>query len=311
MGDIICSLPSLDAVRRLHPRARIVFATKKEFMPIATMSRLADVVADTDWPGNVPKVGGSDYDFVYDACLEDERPNSASHLHLTDDFAHKLKVDLNDRQPRLYLRDALIKRLVSRGIIPSAAGHPLVGIHAGPSWPVREWTVEGWTALVNLLKRDCGAAVIQFGVDQHVSRGRVDSPRVEGAVDLVGSLSLEETVAAISMCDLFVGIDSGLLHVSGAVGVPSVGLFGPVNPVLRLHPTTPAEGVVAALPCIGCHHRFPRLHWQEGCPHDVACMKSIEPAAVLDACQRLLRCSPTRGHRRAQAFASEEALTPQ
>lgn len=294
IGDIICSLPSLSAIRGLHPRARIVFATKKEFMPIAVMSGLTKVVAETDWPGDVPKVGRSDYDYVYDAWLEEERPNGVSRLHLTDDFAHNLKVRLTDRQPHLSIGEAVIKRLTARSILPSAT-RPLVGMHVGPSWPVREWTVEGWTVLAEMLKRDCGATIVQLGADQHVTRGKVKTPRIEGVVDLVGKLSLEETVAAISMCNLFVGIDSGLLHVSGAVGVPSVGLFGPVNPALRLPRGTPSEAVVANLPCIGCHHRSPRLHWQEGCPHEIACMNSIEPQAVLDACRRMLRCSTGSG----------------
>jgi hypothetical protein len=40
-----------------------------------------------------------------------------------------------------------------------------------------------------------------------------------------------------------------------------------------------AEG----LPCIGCHHRVPRLHWHTGCPFDILCMRTVEPAAVAQA----------------------------
>ena len=97
----------------------------------------------------------------------------------------------------------------------------------------------------------------------------------------------------LSLCDGFVGIDSGLLHMAGAVGTPAVGLFGPVDPALRLPPTTPAVAVTAPpseVPCLGCHHRMPRLHWKTGCPHDIACMRQLSPDAVFDTVGTMLRC---------------------
>ena len=58
----------------------------------------------------------------------------------------------------------------------------------------------------------------------------------------------------LSLCELFVGINSGLLHLAGAVGTPSVGLFGPVDPALRLaadhthHNRSSHRGTLPGLP---------------------------------------------------------------
>lgn len=51
----------------------------------------------------------------------------------------------------------------------------------------------------------------------------------ERAVDLVGNLSLPEVAAVLSRCVLFVGNDSGLMHLSAAAGTPTLGLFGPTR----------------------------------------------------------------------------------
>lgn len=48
-----------------------------------------------------------------------------------------------------------------------------------------------------------------------------------GAADLVGVLDLPEAAAVLARCALFVGNDSGLMHLSAATGTPTIGLFGP------------------------------------------------------------------------------------
>ena len=48
-----------------------------------------------------------------------------------------------------------------------------------------------------------------------------------GAVDLAGCLSLPEAAACLARCRLFVGNDSGLMHLAAAAGTPTLGLFGP------------------------------------------------------------------------------------
>jgi heptosyltransferase III len=49
------------------------------------------------------------------------------------------------------------------------------------------------------------------------------------AVDLVGRLTLPEVVACLGRATLFIGNDSGLMHLSAATGTPTIGLFGPTD----------------------------------------------------------------------------------
>ena len=47
------------------------------------------------------------------------------------------------------------------------------------------------------------------------------------AINLVGRLSLPEVAACMMHCAIFVGNDSGLMHIAAATGCPTLGLFGP------------------------------------------------------------------------------------
>jgi heptosyltransferase III len=73
------------------------------------------------------------------------------------------------------------------------------------------------------------------------------------AVDLVGSLAIPEAAALLARCDLFVGNDSGLMHLAAAAGAPTLGLFGPTPaseyaPVGRRAAAVLARGAPGAAP---------------------------------------------------------------
>ncbi len=51
-----------------------------------------------------------------------------------------------------------------------------------------------------------------------------------GLVDMTGKTDLPQVVSLMKSCQVFIGIDSGLMHLAGALGVPTVGIFGSSNP---------------------------------------------------------------------------------
>jgi ADP-heptose:LPS heptosyltransferase len=66
-----------------------------------------------------------------------------------------------------------------------------------------------------------------------------------GAIDLAGRLSLPEAAACLARMNLFVGNDSGLMHLAAAAGAPTLGLFGP-SPADEYAPSGRRAGFVVA-----------------------------------------------------------------
>jgi ADP-heptose:LPS heptosyltransferase len=101
-----------------------------------------------------------------------------------------------------------------------------------------------------------------------------------------GEFSLAELRALLDRAALYIGGDSGPLHVAATTRVPIVGLYGPTLPI-RSAPWRDAacvsESVDAGdLPCRPCDQRV-------CAPGDFRCLTSILPAQVLDAARRALR----------------------
>jgi ADP-heptose:LPS heptosyltransferase len=284
MGDIISTFPALNALKQKYPRSYIVYRTVKNFVSLARMCDDVDEAVEDDWPSRFQKYNPCDYEISLNPADEEEVS------HIVDRYGINLGLELRSRQPKLTVPQRCLRKLSKRLGPFKAKRKPIVAIHAGPSVPVRTWPSDHWNHLAGILVDQLGATVIQVGADYHSQAGQIVT-RVVGALDWVGDLTLEETAAVISLCDLFIGIDSGLLHLAGAVGTPIVGLFGPVNPALRLPAETPSVGVAAELDCIGCNHRIPRLHWTTNCPYDIKCMRVLEPSAVLHAVTSMLGAS--------------------
>lgn len=290
IGDIVCTFPLLEALRRDHPKAHIVYGALRAFTPVAAMSRCVDAVVEVDADHRAPKIHEADYDLVLRPTYGSDATDGQDRVHMVDDYCARAGLTPPERQPRLAVDPRTRARV--RGQLADVRGGapagPVIAIHVGPSWPVRTWPPDRWAALVENLRRTAQAVVIQLGDDFHLETGASATPRVPGTVDWVGRHTLAETAAVLQLCDLFIGIDSGLLHMAGAVGTPCVGLFGATQAEYRMPPETPSIGVQGNVACAGCHHRQPRLHWKTGCPHDIACMQSIDVKTVRETCAALL-----------------------
>src|SRR5262249_30893637 len=161
-----------------------------------------------------------------------------------------------------------------------------IAINPGPSWRVKEWDASKWQILISKIHAAHDAVIIQLGTNKGDGSSEYDNLR--GVKSVAGRLKGEEIVALIAICDLVISIDSGPVHVAGAVGTPVIGLFGPLDPALILPPESPALGLFSNVPCLFCHNRTPVVHWFSGCPNDIACMKKLDPPAVFAAMKSML-----------------------
>ncbi|MEI9897544.1 MAG: glycosyltransferase family 9 protein [Chthoniobacter sp.] len=220
----------------------------------------------------------------------DDLPDQAARAPMIVEFCRQFQVPVTDQHPELPVTAAVRERvkalLAERGLDPAE----LILIHPGPSWPVKEWPGESWMQLVSELRAAGHTHIAQLGVGRYMNFGIVSVEGIPGTVSLVDRLTVEECIAVISLARLFVGIDSGLLHLAACARTPSVGLFGATLPQYFYPAEFRKHFVVADVECVGCYHRLPRLHWITGCLYDIRCMKTLGVNEVLQAV--LARLSP-------------------
>jgi ADP-heptose:LPS heptosyltransferase len=288
IGDIICTFPAILAFRESNPNALIVYGVSRNFFSIVQMAHVADVIVESNWSNLLPNPCMQDYAEHHRLLLEDMDPKAPLDQHLVDRFSEILNVIPKSRQPRLHIPRDCSYFAISKLRSYRARFHLLVGIHIGPSWHVREWPAHYWAELVLMFYKQFNCVVFQLGSDVETTKGFVSTPRIPNAIDFTGGFNLSQTSAIIEALDLFIGIDSGLLHISGAVSTPCVGLFGAVDPRLRLPPESLAAGVTSDVPCLGCQHRRPIIHWKDDCPHSIACMKTLTPKMVFDSVTQII-----------------------
>ncbi|MFN8627249.1 MAG: lipopolysaccharide heptosyltransferase II [Candidatus Binatia bacterium] len=173
--------------------------------------------------------------------------------------------------------------LRQRGVDPAT---PLIGLAPGSAWATKRWTVEGYAALLGVLRRDLGATAVLLGAPGDADCAEEVQRAAGGAgVNLVGCTDLGMLVAAIDQCVVLVANDSAPVHIAVARDTPVVAIFGPTVPRQGFAPYTDRARVVERdLPCRPCSR-----HGGARCPLGThACMRDIAVGDVQRAVRDLL-----------------------
>ena len=167
-------------------------------------------------------------------------------------------------------------------------GNLRIAVGAGASYgSAKCWPPDRFGELSNRLRSASDADVILFGTaaEAPVSAAIVAEMR-HAPIDLTGKTSIADLPALLSQCHLFVGNDSGAMHVAAAVGLPVVAVFGPTDP-FGTAPVTTRRSIVQEKPyCSPCFLRR--------CPTDHRCMRAVTPAAVEAAANRWISAAEIR-----------------
>lgn len=133
-------------------------------------------------------------------------------------------------------------------------GPPVLAVGPTANWKAKTWRPERFAELVARLTGPQGilpgARVAVFGRDDERPQALpvLEALPPERRIDLVGWLDLSEAFACLKRCALYVGNDSGLMHLAAAAGIPTLGLFGP-SPARDYAPWGPrAAFVQTAIP---------------------------------------------------------------
>ncbi len=139
------------------------------------------------------------------------------------------------------------------------SGRVLIGLGPTANWSGKVWPASRFATLFGRLAEAVPGAVPVIFAGPGAAERAMAAPLLAAlpqAVDLCGRLSLPEAAACLARCDLFIGNDSGLMHLAAATGAPTLGLFGPSRadeyaPVGRRTRAVIAPGAPGVAPITG------------------------------------------------------------
>ena len=172
----------------------------------------------------------------------------------------KRGVDTTDAYPHLRLTED--EQTAAHGFLTEAgwtSEQSLIGIHPGGNWVYKLWDAENYAHVANALVERRNAAILLFaGPNERELQAQVadmmDVPPI-----LVQTESLRHLAALISVCDVYIGNDTGPMHIAAAVDTPVVALFGSTNPI-RSGPYGKKHAVLQSGINLGCNPCHPGRH---------------------------------------------------
>ncbi len=312
LGDLLFSLPALEALRTL-PDVHLTSVVPAHYVELLATTRLADSIVPRAMQGGwkeatslFGRLRNAHYDTA--VCFSQSRgtaiqavgcgatrrvgfANSRWALLLTERVRREGPPSLaNDLRLVEHLgctprqRDYL-------GFIQSTSQHkdqagmllrkvgiaeaPFAVIATGASAKrsLKEWTLEGFAEVIRHLTEDRGLRCVTVGTEPPTEL----LERSQGVLaDLCGQTSLVQLAALLQLAALFVGIDSGVMHLAAAMGTPVVGIFGPTSPV-HTGPLGERSRVVRReLLCSPCMSSWCRIRTRE-------CLEQLAGAEVIAA----------------------------
>lgn len=160
----------------------------------------------------------------------------------------------------------------------------LIGISPSAAYgTAKQWLPERFRELIIRIRKempDCEVLLLGSGKEREkIAKIIENMDDAENKIhNLAGRLSLGQAIAAVSLCDVFVSNDSGLMHVASSLRVPLAAIFGPTQP----HKTGPLKEynekvkiLHHPVQCAPCNDR--------DCPIDHPCMKAVTVDEVFQA----------------------------
>jgi heptosyltransferase-3 len=132
-------------------------------------------------------------------------------------------------------------------LIPADA--PVLAVGPAANWRGKQWRGERFAELARRLTATdgllSGARVAVFAADHERAQALplLHAIPHHRLIDLVGRVDLLTAAAALRRCAMFIGNDTGLMHIAAAIGIPTLGLFGP-SPVEKYAPWGECTAVV-------------------------------------------------------------------
>jgi heptosyltransferase-1 len=129
------------------------------------------------------------------------------------------------------IKDPVAQQMIEQFLTGAAIQNPLAVINPGAGWASKVWPAERYAAVARHLGETHGhtSVVVWAGDSEHAWAKQIVEQSA-GHAQLAPPTSLLELTELCRKADLFVGSDTGPLHIAAAVGTRCVGMYGPTSP---------------------------------------------------------------------------------
>lgn len=323
VGDIVLTEPVIAALKSAYPDARIGFVVKRKYVDLVASNPAIDTIHLLDDSSCSAlrrlcrEVRAGDYSAVVDlhrnarsvvltVCSRASLATAYRKRELRDSL--RVRIGRRPFRARTKLVERYLDALAPLGLRPAcgkprfhlsptdaewAAGYlgdlglargAYAAMAPGALWPTKRWPPRRFAAVAGALAAECDLDILLLG---SMSERQLceDIARYAGSRVLVtaGETKLGQMAALIESARIFIGNDSGPMHIAAALGTPTVAIFGPTDP--GQFDFEDNEIVYADLECSACSFYGTDVckfgHWQ--------CMQSLGSELVLAAARRLLK----------------------
>ena len=244
LGDAVLSTGLLDHLIRTHPAARVTVAcgpvAEGVFQRMPNLDRIIVIAkrpGGRHWPPLWRATVTRRWDLVVDlrgsalSWLVPTRRRAVMRGgsgHKTEQLARVLRLRPAPR-PVAWFDAGDAARAAA--LLPS--GCPVIALAPTANWAPKIWPAARFVTLFQRLAAGPLPGAVPLVVAgpgaTEAAMARPVLAALPGGIDLIGRLSLPEIAAVLARSALFVGNDSGLMHLAAAAGAPTLGLFGPTD----------------------------------------------------------------------------------
>lgn len=273
IGDVVMTTPALRELKNLFPECHLTYAVDRHrtnndlYYELVKNLRFIDEVVDARY------VDRDKFGFVSDisaVCIRHEYKGMPD-INRIDLFARHLGITRLRNNLPAYLVEKSERAWAKSKIEDIKAGvtGPVIAVHTASNEGKRSWPLSHSKALVRALRASYPQGrVVVFDYNHKDPLWQT----LDGVYD-ASSLDVRRIAALIQQCDFFVGPDSGLMHLAGAVRTRSLVLFGSIPPQARINYYPTHSAITADVNCLGC--------WYATCKYDTKCMKTLSAQSVL------------------------------
>jgi lipopolysaccharide heptosyltransferase II len=323
VGDVLLSTPAVRALREQFPQSRISFLatpyTKELLLGNPDISEMLVYDHHLSLTGKLRFIGElkrRNFDlavvlfpaflpaliaFLSGAPFRAGYPVDGSGFLLTEKvgldnrYKHEIEsslevvrvigVDTANKKPALIVTpeaEAYAEAFFTKNDI--VVSDAVVGVHPGAFEEYQRWEASGFAQAADFLISELKAKVIILGgsLDRETKNAVIKSMK-QAPIVSDDNLNLQQLAALIKRCRVFLGNNSGPMHIASALEVPVVAVFGSIHPMDSQSKWAPyGENniiVKKAVDCQGC---------DPACCRDYKCIKSVTAQEVIAALRRQL-----------------------